>query len=120
MVWKGVVIGESLDDKTLLKVVNIVRTKLSTLEGEEEKGEWHFHSVHVDDARVDEFVEKAKSAIKQRWWTHLVNGNEAVVVLEGRAFWHRRGDEVTLKKIRDYVASQGILQLPEDEMLFDE
>ncbi len=116
--WKGVVIEESLEDKSLLELVNVVKTKVSTLEGEEEKGEWHFHTVHVADESVADFVEKAKTAIRQRWWTHLVNGDKAVVVLRDRAFSHMRGD-TTIKEIRDYVASQGILQLPDDEMLFD-
>jgi hypothetical protein len=118
MVWRGVVIEESLEDKTLLKLVKIVKTKESKLEGEEGKGVRHFHSVDVANKDLDDFTKKAKKAIKPKWWIHVVNGNEMWIILRGKMFRHRRGDAASLKEIRDYAASWGIMQLP-DETLMD-
>jgi len=118
MVWRGVVIEESLEDRSLLKLVKIVKTKESKLEGEEEKGTWHFHAVDVADKDIDKFLEKAKGAVRPKWWIHVVNGDEMIVILRGKVFRHRRGDAASLKEIRGYAASWGIMQLP-DETLMD-
>ena len=118
MVWRGVIIEESLEDNSLLKLVKIIKTTESKLEGEEEKGVWHFHSVDISNKDLDDFTKKAKKAIKPKWWMHLVNKDNMIIMLKGRAFKHKRGDKKALKKIRNYVASQGILQLPE-ETLFE-
>jgi len=37
MVWKGVIIEESLGNKNILDLVNIMKTKKTTLENEAEK-----------------------------------------------------------------------------------
>lgn len=118
MVWRGVIIEESLEDKSLLKLVKIVKTKKSRLEGEEEKGVWHFHAVDVEDKDLEKFLEKAKGAVRPKWWIHVVNGNEMWIILRGKIFRHKRGDTASLKEIWDYAASWGIMQLP-DETLFD-
>jgi hypothetical protein len=118
MVWRGVIIEESLEDKSLLKLVKIVKTTESKLEGEEEKGVRHFHAVDVADEDVDMFAEWAALAIKRKWWIHLVNGKEMIIILKTRIFHYRKGDKKALNEIRCYVENQGILQLP-DETLMD-
>ena len=117
MVWRGVIIEESLEDKSLLKLVKIVKTTESKLKGEEEKGVWHFQAYDVADKDIEKFAERAKEAIKEKWWIHSINGDKMIVILRGKVFHHKRGDKKTLKEIRDYVAGQGILQLPEESQM---
>lgn len=117
MVWKGVIIGESLEDNSVLYMVKVLQTRKSDLKGEEEKGLWHFHSIDVADEDVDKFVEKTKTAIKKNWWIHIVNGDEMIVILKNWSMKHKKGNKKTLKQIRDYVAAQGIVQLPSEEQI---
>ena len=51
MTWKGVIIEESLENKNILNLVNIVNTRESTLENEESKGILHFHKIKLDSRK---------------------------------------------------------------------
>lgn len=64
MVWRGVIIEESLVNKKLLKLANIVNTRESFLEKEENKGVMHFHCVEVEDSKKDIFDGREKKKLE--------------------------------------------------------
>jgi len=121
MVWKGVIIEESLEDKSLLKLARIVGTSSSTLEAEEEKGSLHFHKIEVDDAKKAEFVDKAKRSIKNSWYIHICRGETMVVIFKGKSFEFSSGQKDKLEQARSYGLSIGILeeQLPTERLIED-
>ena len=86
MVWKGVIIEESLEDKTILNAVKIVDIRESTLENEDKKGILHFHNIQLDDKEKDEFVRRAVSAIKQGWYIHICKDNIMTIIFKGKYF----------------------------------
>ena len=110
MVWKGVIIEESLDDKFLLKLVKIVETRKETLESEEEKGFLHFHNIEVSDDKEKEFVKKAKSCIKQGWYLHICKDKKMVIVFKGKSFDVAKGQKDKFAKAKKYGVSIGILE----------
>lgn len=59
MVWKGVIIEESLLTKAILNMVRIVESKLNTLEKEGERGFMTFLYIELDDEKKDEFLQKS-------------------------------------------------------------
>ena len=117
--WKGVIIEESLEDKSLLKLVTIVQTRLATLEHEEEKGSFFMHHVTVEDDAIDRVVDKAKRAIKKGWYMHFCRSNMMVVIFKNRVFKHMKGNDHSLYDLIKYGKSIGIneAQLPTDELI---
>jgi hypothetical protein len=119
MVWKGVVIEESLNDKGLLGLARIVGTSSSTLEAEEEKGSLHFHKVEVDDAKKSEFVDKAKRSIKNSWYIHICRGETMAVIFKDKSFEFTKAQKDKLEQTRSYGLSIGIIreQLPTEKLI---
>ncbi len=116
MVWKGVILEESLEDKFLLDLVKIVNTKKEKLEGEDRV--MTFHSVEIKDDKKDEFIEKAVESIKQSFYLHIVKQGVMYIVYRGKSFKVSKESE-ELKKARDYGKSIGILeeQLPTENLI---
>ena len=109
MTWKGVIIGESLDDKEILKLVKIVSTRKSFLEAEKKKGRMKLHSIEVSDERKAEFVTKAELAVKQGWYLHIVKDDSIVIVFRKKHFEFSKKEKDKMKMAEDYGISIGIL-----------
>ena len=107
MTWRGVIIEESLDDPSLLNLVRIVNTKKSFLENEDEKGLLHFH--HVEVEKKDDFVEKAKKAIKQGWYMHICKDDKMIVIFRNRVFEFSEREKGKIAEAKNYGISIGIL-----------
>lgn len=116
MVWKGVIIEESLDNKDLLKLAEIIKTKKSSLESEEEKGFLHFHNVEVEDDKKKEFVKKAKDAIKHAWYLHICKDGKMIVVFKGKSFEFTKAQKDKIEQAEEYGRSIGII---EEQMHFE-
>ena len=117
MVWKGVIIEESLFDKSILNIVKIVKTRKTTLEKESERGTLTFLYFELNDKRKDEFVNKALLVIKDRFYLHLCRDERMVVVYKNKEFDFSSNELNKLNQARDYGLSVGILR---EQMLFEE
>ena len=119
--WKGVIIEESLEDKSLLKLVKIVQTRLATLTNEEGKGTFFFHQVCVNDGDIDKVVDKAKRVIKPRWYMHFCRSEMIIVIFKNKVFKHMKGNDHSLYDIIKYGKSIGVneAQLPTDRLIDD-
>ncbi|OIN88190.1 hypothetical protein AUJ59_04310 [Candidatus Beckwithbacteria bacterium CG1_02_47_37] len=117
--WQGVIIEESLKDKSLLSLVEIIKSTKSTLESESDKGIFHFHSYQLPDEKFAEFTQAAKKTTKPGFYLHLVQADTLVVVLSGQIFTAYRGNMTQFKAIRDYAIKMGIHsdQLPLEHLL---
>ena len=113
MVWKGVIVEESLKDKSLLKLVRIIDTEKEKLEGEDRV--MIFHKIEVEDNKKDEFVEKAIKAIKKGFYIHLVKDKVMYVLFKGVMYRFSRGSP-ELEEARKHGKSIGI---PEEQMPFE-
>jgi len=121
MVWKGVILEESLDDKSILDMVRIVKTEKSTLEEEEEKGFLTFHNIELDDEKKDEFVRKALSSIKDKFYLHICKGDRMIVIYKNKMFEFTSDETDKLNQARDYGLSIGIVreQMPFEKIIKD-
>ena len=119
MVWKGVIIEESLEDKRLLDSVNVVVTKKSSLEEEKEKGFMKFHNIEVEDRKKDKFVQQACKSIKQGWYIHICSGDRMVVIFKGKSFELEEKEHSKLDEARKYGLPIGIIkeQLPSKDLI---
>lgn len=107
MVWKGIIIKESLEIKSLLKLVRIVEIKKDR------------YNVEVDDKNKDEFVQKASKSIKSKFYIHLVKDKVMYVVFRNHMFKFSRGYP-ELETARRYGKSIGISekQMPFEHLLY--
>ncbi len=117
--WKGVVIEESLDDKSLLSLVKIIKSRKTTLENESEKGFLTFHSVELDDSNLDEFIKTAKKSIGNSFYIHVCKDKEMTVVFKNKVFRFSSDNSKELNEAREYGISVGILkeQMPFEKLI---
>lgn len=114
--WQGVVIEESLSDKSALEEVKITATKISKLE--QENRVMTFHSVEVLDSFKEEYVKKVKKNIKKSFYTHLCKDGNMIVIFHNKVFTFAKSDS-QLEKAKEYGKSIGIMaeQMPFEHLI---
>ncbi len=113
MVWKGVIIEESLEDKSLLGMVKIVDTEVDKLE--EENRIMTFYKIEVTDEFKDKFIQRAIKSVKEGFYLHLVKDKVMYVIFKDKMFKFSKGYP-ELETARNYGKSVGI---PEKQMPFE-
>lgn len=113
MVWRGVIIKESLENNSLLDLVKIVGTKKEKLE--EKNKIMIFYRIEIDDNKKDEFVQRAIKSIKQSFYLHIVKEKVMYVIFKDKMFKFSRGYP-ELETARNYGKSVGI---PKEQMPFE-
>lgn len=111
--WKGVILEESLEDKSLIKLTKIISTEKDNLEGEDRV--MTFHKVEVEDNKKDEFIQKAMKSIKNGFYTHLVKDKVMYVIFNNHMFKFSKGYP-ELEEARKYGKERGI---KEEQMPFE-
>lgn len=114
--WQGVVLEESLEDKSLLDMAKIVGTNVSKLE--KENRTMTFDKVEVPDFLKEKYIEKAKEVIKPSFYTHLCKDGVMTVVFKGKIFTFKTNDP-ELVAARKYGKSMGIIpeQMPFEHLV---
>lgn len=103
MVWKGVILKESLEDESLLELTNIVETK-------EDR-----YNIKVEDNKKDEFMQKAIKSVKTKFYIHLVKDKVMYVIFKNHMFKFSRGYP-ELETAREFGKELGI---PKEQMPFE-
>jgi hypothetical protein len=113
MAWRGVILEESLEDKSLLKLAKIVHTKTERLEGENRV--MTFHKIEVEDKNKEEFINQAIKAIKNGFYIHIVKDKVMYVIFKYHMFKFSKGYP-ELETARNHGLSIGI---PKEQMPFE-
>lgn len=115
-VWQGVVLEESLDNKSLLDLAKIVGTDTDKLE--EEDRVMTFHKIEVSDSKQHQFIEEARRSIKPGFYIHLCKEGRMYVIFKDKVFKFKKG-QALLKKAREYGKSIGIIpeQMPFEHLI---
>jgi len=116
-VWKGVAIDGGFEDFTVMQHMRVVATKAGRLEGEEELGEFHFHSVEVRDEDVATVVQIACKTLRPTWYFHLVKGTRMKILFRGEAFDITKDDAAELEAAKRYGLENGV---HEDQIQFED
>jgi len=116
MAWKGVILEESLEDKSILKLVKIIKTEVSKLGGEERV--MTFRYFELDDKNKDRFVKKGIKVIKQAFYMHIAKEGVMYAIYKGHMFKFSKGFP-ELETARKYGLSIGIIkkQMPFEKLL---
>ena len=104
--WKGVIIEESLESKSILDKVSIVKTRKSF--DDVTQMDWNLHDVEVEDNRISEIVELAVRSIKTGWWMDFRKDNTAYIIFKNKFFNFNENEIEKQKQAQDYAVSIGV------------
>lgn len=117
MNYKGVIIEESLMSNELLKLCQIISTRVAyddnpkTNAGEPK---WTLHQVEVTRQNIDEVVSQLGRNLKlPNWWADLSLEDEVYIVFNNKIFKGGNYDLAFRKKVINYAHS---LNLPEGQI----
>ncbi|MBI4029537.1 MAG: hypothetical protein HY376_04200 [Candidatus Blackburnbacteria bacterium] len=127
MNYKGVIIEESLDNASLLKVVITVDTKVEPVTPEHKTPwlkQWTLHTVEIPEEKAGEIAEKiSKSFDKEHpdWYADYKNDKYHYIIYTGRIFKVDLANPILYKDAKEYGLSIGIPEYqidfaPEDKM----
>ena len=121
MVWKGVIVEESLENRDILDKVTEVGYAESFLEEEEDKGVMHFHQFEISDDKKDWFVETAKKCIQHGWYIHICKDGVMIVIFRDKSFEFSANEKEKTDAAINYGLSVGIImdQMPFEELIKD-
>ncbi|MBS3051235.1 MAG: hypothetical protein J4400_03730 [Candidatus Aenigmarchaeota archaeon] len=120
MVWRGVIIEESLNDKSILESVTEVGYSESFLEEEEEHAV-HFHQFEISDDKKGWFIGEVEKHLKHGFYAHICKESTIVVVFKGKSFEFNSSEKEKLETARNYGLSVGVIrdQMPFEELIRD-
>lgn len=107
--WYGWFIEQSMDDQAIFG-------KYKTVKMKSEEESWKEHVVEIPSEEINDVINWLKKFLKLGWYSHMVNGNEIVVVYKDKAFCLTQGQDFA--EVAKYGKSLGIPdeQLPSDKL----
>lgn len=121
MNYKGVIIEESLKNKSVLKGVKILSTKIEPVTEADKTPwllQWTLHTVEVPEDFAESFAEKVKQALETEhtaWYADFKNDTTHFIIFPGKIFQVDRTKVEEYKAVTDYGISLGI---PEYQLNF--
>lgn len=116
-VFKGCIIEESLEDKTLLKLCEITDSTVGHDDNPDTNaGEpiWTIHQVEITRSKVEELVKLLRDNLKlPNWWADISFQDEVYIVFKNKVFYGSNKDKNFVKTVRDYGKS---VKLPQSQI----
>src|SRR5262245_8401244 len=97
MVYQGVIIEESLDHPQILESLRVKSSR--------KDGDWHLYDVVVEEDQIRAIEESIKPGT---WYAHFWNGDDVVVVFQGKSFRLKHSDQSSWEPAAQYGESLGI------------
>ena len=107
--YRGIIIGESLEDNIILNNYDIVSFKITDDVIFSER--WHLHTVQVSKQEI----EKLSKLIKSGWYAHFWRDRGIVVVFKDKIFEFNYDDKISWQPAVEYGLSVGI---PKEQLDF--
>ncbi|QQG44478.1 MAG: hypothetical protein HYW86_01000 [Candidatus Roizmanbacteria bacterium] len=112
MDYKGVIIEESLADKSVLRDVKIISTKVETVTEKHKTPwlkQWTLHTVEIPDEKAEEIANKLSQSLEQNhWYADYKNDSYHYVVYKDKIFKVDLKNPVLYKDAKAYGISLGI------------
>ncbi len=109
--FRGVIIEESLRDKTVLRSVKIVSTRIERVTLRHHTPslkQWTLHNVEIDEKRASEVARKLGESLEDKWYADFDNEREHYIVFPHRIFKIDMREQWQYDEARDYGISLGI------------
>lgn len=115
MNYKGTIIEESLADKSVLKDIRILGTRVEPVTEKHQTPwlkQWTLHTVEISQARADEAAEKISQSLDyshgSAWYADFKNDQWHYIIFKEKIFKVPRDSEEEYRKVREYGISLGI------------
>lgn len=113
MVFTGVIIEESLEDKSVLKEVKITETKVEKITPEHKTPwikQWTLDTVEIPESKAKEVADKLSKALdsKHNWYADFKNDTNHYIIFRNKVFYIDRSSKAQYDKAKAYGISLGI------------
>jgi len=113
VVYKGVIIEESLERKDVLNLVNIVKTKVEQVVDEHKTPwlkQWTMHNVEINEDVIQEIVKEISGSLEAAhpWYADFKNENTHFVIFRNKVFKINRTKAEQYAEAKEYGVSLGI------------
>lgn len=115
MNYKGTIIGESLEDKSVLKMVKILSTRVAPVEESDATPwlkVWTLHKVEIDEDKAREVAEQISTSLDSKhggsWYADYKNNRYHYIIFRNKIFKIDKKDEAQYKQAHDYGVKLGI------------
>ncbi|MBM3247237.1 hypothetical protein FJZ17_01700 [Candidatus Pacearchaeota archaeon] len=113
MVYKGIIIEESLSDNSILKKINIVKTEVEKVTFEHKTpwlDKWTMHTISVLDKDAPEVAKLISNALesKHEWYADFKNSKWHFIIFRNKVFKINRVKKEEYKKVQKYGVALGI------------
>jgi hypothetical protein len=114
MNYKGIIIEESLKDKSVLEKVKILSTEVEAVTEKHKTPwlkQWTLHTVEIPESEAENIAEelgKSLEAEHAAWYTDFKNESTHFIIFPEKIFEINRKSEEEYKEARDYGVSLGL------------
>lgn len=113
MSYSGVIIEESLQDRTVLKYVKIVGTEVEPVTVRHKTPwieQWTLHTVEIPESRADEIAKKISTSLdsEHSWYADFKNDAFHYIIFRGKVFKVDMSKKEQYKDVTRYGVSLGI------------
>ena len=111
--WCGVVIEESIEDKSILKEVKIIKKKIEQITPEHKTPwikQWTLDTVEVPESKAKEIATKLSKALDSRhnWYADFKNDTHHYIIFRNKIFYIDRSSKEQYDKATAYGLTLGI------------
>lgn len=113
MNYKGVIIRESLGDKSCLKDLDIISTKVEQVIKSHQTPwlkQWTLHTVEIDEDKAESVASQLSNALEKEheWYADFKNKQFHYIIFRGKVFKVNRSTSKEYEKVKEYGVSLGI------------
>lgn len=111
--YLGVIIEESLEDKSILKEIKIIKTKVEQVTDKHKTPwikHWTLHSVEIPENKAEEIANKISKSLdsKHNWYADYKNNKFHFIIFRNKVFKIERTSKEQYDKAKYYGISIGI------------
>lgn len=111
--YRGVIIEESLDNKDVLKKVQILETKIKNVTEKHKTPwikQWTLHTVIISENKANEIAEEISKSLdkEHNWYADYRNKTHHYIIFRDKVFYVNRKSIEEYNKAKEYGISLGI------------
>ena len=109
----GVIIEESLENKDVLKDINIIKTKIEKVVEKHKTPwikQWTLHTVSIPESKADFIAKKISNSLDSNhpWYADFKNNTTHIIIFREKVFVIDRTSKEQYDKAKEYGISLGI------------
>jgi len=112
MDYKGVIIGESLENKDVLRKIKIISTKIekTTKKHKSQVKEWTLHTIEIPESEAEDIAKEISKDLESKagWYADFKNDTRHYIIFRNKIFFIDRRSKEQYDEAKNYGISLGI------------